>query len=210
MDKVYDEIYCYKNSNVLKNKLNIQKEENLKKAETQIVMVKLYMLYEKLRNTDISSLDNKIYEEEYFKSIHEFLFRDIYEFAGKYRKVNISKGAFSFAECMYLEESAKYTFKKLKKEFKDFKEMKFEKEEIKKEKLAELITENLTNLNVLHPFREGNGRSTREYFRQIAYYNGYILSFLDFTENEILTAMKLAVLDESKLKNIVLNSLYKR
>lgn len=208
----YDNIYCYKNTNVLKNNLNIKDNKLLEKAETQIVMVKLYMLYEKCRNTPYNEVEKELYTKKYFMQIHKFLFSDLFEFAGKIRTVNIAKGNFPFAVLQYIDIMLDETFSYLKSEFEKLNKKYNENfdEQNRKEEIVRILTKVLADLNVIHPFREGNGRATREYIRQIAYYNGYILDFTNFTEKEILDAMKLSVINTKELQEIIKGSLYKK
>lgn len=194
-----DDIYCYSNTDVLKNKLSIHDKKRLQNAEKKIVMIKLYNM---IQNTKNSKRPKNIYTPEYFLKIHKELFCNIYDFAGKYRKVDIAKGSFRFAECMLLEKMMQVIFSEIAEDFEGL-------ENISKEKLAKLLAKHMANLNVLHPFREGNGRTTREYVRQIAYYFGYILDFNTFSDKEILEAMKLSVISEDNLEKIIFRSLKK-
>ncbi len=194
-----DDIYCYSNTDVLKNKLNIHDKKRLQNAEKKIVMIKLYNM---IQNTKNSKRPKNIYTPEYFLKIHKELFCNIYDFAGEYRKVDIAKGSFRFAECMLLEKMMQVIFSEIAEDFGGL-------ENISKEKLSKLLAKHMANLNVLHPFREGNGRTTREYVRQIAYYFGYILDFNTFSDKEILEAMKLSVISEDNLEKIIFRSLKK-
>ena len=194
-----DDIYCYSNTDVLKNKLSIHDKKRLQNAEKKIVMIKLYNM---IQNTKNSKRPKNIYTPEYFLKIHKELFCNIYDFAGKYRKVDIAKGSFRFAECILLEKMMQVIFSEIAEDFEGL-------ENISKEKLAKLLAKHMANLNVLHPFREGNGRTTREYVRQIAYYFGYILDFNPFSDKEILEAMKLSVISEDNLEKIIFRSLKK-
>lgn len=121
----------------LENKLNITDGSELARAEEKISKAKALELFEN------GLLDN--FEVGTFKglsSIHQYLFSDIYDFAGKLRKVNISKGNFRFAPVMYLEAALKSIDNMPQTTFDE-------------------IIEKYVEMNVAHPFREGNGRSTR-------------------------------------------------
>ena len=89
-------IYCYPNSNVLVNKLNIHDNKKLEKIERKLVLLKLYELRQ---NKKIGEFDIM-----HFISIHKFLFGDIYQFAGKLRTEDIAKDNFRFAKWEYIEE----------------------------------------------------------------------------------------------------------
>ena len=106
----YSEInskYCYENSNVLVNKLNIHDEKILQKYEAKITAAKLLSLRHK---GIIGNFDAK-----HLNSIHSYLFEDIYTFAGKFRNENIAKDNFRFAEYEYIEQELIKLLNKLKK-----------------------------------------------------------------------------------------------
>ena len=122
---------------MLENKLGITSSIELAKEEERITKIKALELFD----------SNKIEEFEIgtFKglsSIHNFLFSDVYPFAGKIRKENIAKGNFRFASCIYLED----VLNKIDNMSQD---------------TFENIIEKYIEMNIAHPFREGNGRSTR-------------------------------------------------
>lgn len=121
----------------LENKLNITDSAELARAEEKISKAKALELFEKgfLDNFEIGTFNGLC-------SIHQYLFSDIYDFAGKLRKVNISKGSFRFAPVMYLEAALKTIDNMPQSTFDE-------------------IIEKYVEMNVAHPFREGNGRSTR-------------------------------------------------
>ena len=121
----------------LENKLGITDSVELSKAEEKISKKKAIELFDKnifdkLKPSSCESLF----------AIHKFLFEDIYDFAGKLRDVNISKGNFRFAPVMYLEVSLENIEKMPQGSF-------------------DKIVEKYVEMNIVHPFREGNGRSMR-------------------------------------------------
>ena len=121
----------------LKNKLGITNSVQLAEAEEKISKEKAALLF------DTRLIDT--FEVGTFKGlsdIHRYLFEDIYDFAGKIRTENIAKGAFRFASVMYLEEA-------------------LEKNSNMPQPTFEEIIEKYVEMNVAHPFREGNGRSAR-------------------------------------------------
>ena len=125
------------NNMILKNKLGITDATELARAEEKISKMKALELFE------TNLLDT--FEVGTFKGlaeIHQYLFDEIYHFAGKMRTVNIAKGAFSFAPVMYLEAALKNIEKM-------------------PQSIFEEIVEKYVEMNIAHPFREGNGRSTR-------------------------------------------------
>lgn len=121
----------------LENKLGIADSSELARMEEKISKIKAMELFE------TGLLDT--FEVGTFKglsSIHEYLFGEIYDFAGKIRDVNMAKGNFRFASVMYLEAALANIEKMPQSTFDE-------------------IIEKYVEMNVAHPFREGNGRSTR-------------------------------------------------
>lgn len=122
---------------MLENKLGIKNSYDLAREEERITKLKAMELF------DTKKIDE--FEGGTFKGlskIHEFLFHDIYSFAGKMRKENIAKGNFRFASSMYLEDV-------------------LNKIDNMPEETFEEIVKKYVEMNIAHPFREGNGRSTR-------------------------------------------------
>ena len=193
---MYDVInsrYTYKDSNVIINKLNIKDEELLKEYETSIVALKLTSL----------AKNKKIYPftEEGFKSIHKYLFEEIYDFAGEYRLENITKENFRFSEYQYIEENMNIIMRKIDVNIL----MKLDFDE-----LCKALSEIMTDLNVLHPFREGNGRTIREFTREIAYVCGYEVNFSNVDYELILDVSRKAVIDDTKQVELLKKILKKK
>ena len=184
--------YTYKNSDVLKNKLDIKNEKKLKEYEKSIVAKKLAIL--------IKDNYKKTFDEKHLKYIHRFLFCDIYDFAGEYREENITKDNFIFSDFRYIEGNIGNIFKKIDVEY--FKKLRLDD-------LIKIISEIMTDLNVLHPFREGNGRATREFIRELLEQLGYKIDFFEIDYNEILDASKKAVIDDVEQIELLRSSLVK-
>lgn len=121
----------------LENKLGIDNSSELAREEEKISKAKAIELYEK----DIVK-ESEIGKFLGLAKIHKFLFGEIYEFAGKIRTVNIAKGNFRFAPVMYLQSALKYIDNMPQSTYDE-------------------IVEKYVEMNIAHPFREGNGRSTR-------------------------------------------------
>lgn len=121
----------------LGNKLGIENSADLAREEERISKKKALELFE-------NSLLDKLEVGKFsaLKAIHKYLFEDIYDFAGEIRKVNIAKGNFRFAPLMYLEAALENIDKMPQSTFDE-------------------IVEKYVEMNIAHPFREGNGRSTR-------------------------------------------------
>ncbi len=184
-------IYCYEDSNVLKNKFNIRDNRILEEIERKLVIAKLYELRQ---NNQIKNFDI-----QHFIGIHRFLFEDIYPFAGLLRTENISKANFCFAEWRYIEDELRKLLDRLKQE-------NYLKEK-NKEDLAKALAYYMSELNVLHPFREGNGRTIREFIRQLAWRNGYILDLTNMKPKEMLKASIKSVVDTTDLEKVIFECL---
>jgi cell filamentation protein len=186
-------IYCYPGTDVLINKLNIKDNQLLSEAERKIVLTKSYELR---KNSKIGDFDLN-----HFLEIHKFLFEDIYPFAGKFRNENIAKGYFSFAEWQYIEPEIKRLFDKLKAE--NYLQGR------SREELVKGLAYYLSELNVLHPFREGNGRTIREFIRELAFFNGYVLDLQNTTSEELLKASVDSIADTKELEETLNRCLIK-
>ncbi len=180
-------IYCYKDSDVLINNLDIKDNKKLEELERKIVLAKLYELRQ---NNQIGNFDI-----EHFVGIHKFLFEDIYPFAGLFRTENIAKGNFSFAEWEYIEDELKKLLEQLKEE-------KY-LQNLDRNTFIKRLSYYMAELNVLHPFREGNGRTIREFIRQLAYKNGYVLNLKNINPKDMLHACIRSVVDTTQLENII-------
>lgn len=186
----YSEInskYCYENSNVLVNKLNIHDEKILQKYEAKITAAKLLSLRHKgiIGNFDVKHLN----------SIHSYLFEDIYSFAGKFRNENIAKDNFRFAEYEYIEQELIKLLNKLKEEN--------YLSNLSKEDLAQKLAYYMSELNVLHPYREGNGRTIREFIRELALKNNFILNLSNVSPKLFLEASKKSIVDPASLAKLI-------
>ena len=167
------ESYFYENENILKNKLDIHNELELKKYEYEIVARKNALLY-------LSEIKGN-FDIEHLKNIHKFLFEDIYPFAGDFRLVNMGKAnRASFTDYKRIEENLYDILNNIDSKLIFNANAKF------------LYAEALANIYYLlleiHPFREGNGRTIREFLREyVKDRNKYLDNIeyeLDFTLNE--------------------------
>ena len=184
-------LYCYNDTNTLINKLDIKSNRKLHDFERKIVLLKSYELRQK-------SITGK-FDLKHFVSIHKFLFENIYECAGEFRREDIAKDSFRFASFMYIEEELNRILDILKNEN--------YLKELNKENLSKRLAFYIAEINVLHPFREGNGRVIREFIRQLAYYNGYNLDLKKTNPKEVLEACIKSVFDTSSLEKIIFDCL---
>lgn len=158
--KYIDPDFKYTNKNgVLYNLANIENEDVLAVFESLKVSKRLEELYEK--PIQIQDSESLIY-------IHHYLFQDVYEWAGKTRTVNISKDGKPFFEGERFETGFKYVDSLIT----DYKNIEIND----KRKIARILAEILDNVNFLHPFREGNGRTQREFLRLLALEKGFTLN----------------------------------
>ena len=186
-------VYCYKGTNVLVNKMNIKDPIALKNYETSVIGLKLMALSKR-------GITGK-FDVSHFVSIHKFLFEDIYPFAGLFRTENIAKDYFQFAEWEYIESELTRLLSELKSE--NF------LSNLTKEKFTERLAYYWAELNVLHPFREGNGRTTREFLRQLSLKNGYILNLHKISPQKLFNASIKSIIDTADLEKYLYTCLEK-
>ena len=180
-------IYCYPDSNVLKNKLNIRDNKLLKTAEEEITLIKQMEL---LKNPIKGN-----FSKAHLMNIHKFIFEDIYSFAGKIRREQISKADTMFYPPNLIDRELDKVFAKIKE-----KNMLKETDE---EKVYDNLAYVMAELNIIHPFREGNGRSIREFIRLMAKRMGYDLNWGNVDKEKLLEASILSVDDYRVLIRIL-------
>ena len=169
---------------VLENKLNITNQIELNRLEEEISKKKAKKIFD---SGKINTL--KIVTFAGLKKIHKFLFEDIYDFAGKIRTVNLSKGDFRFAPVMYLEQSLKHIDKMSQSTFDE-------------------IVEKYVEMNIAHPFREGNGRATRIWLDLI--FKKELQRVVDWNridKNDYLSAMERSPIKDIEIKHLLKNAL---
>ena len=153
--------YCYPNTKVLINKFGIKDAKILQEAEREITTVAL---------KDIC-FASPPYNLNYLRNIHYILFSNIYDWAGQLRTVDIAKQETLFCTCSRIEPEANKIFRSLEK--KDF---------------IKNIAELYADLNMIHPFREGNGRVQRLLFEHIALNCDYIIDWSTVSTETWITA----------------------
>ncbi|MBP3582498.1 MAG: Fic family protein [Clostridia bacterium] len=162
---------CYEGTSCLVNKLGIYDEGKLSEVEAQITFAKAVMLEE-------NPIEGN-FDFEHFKKIHEFLFCDLYEWAGCVRSVDISKKRTRFLRASSIEEIAAKCFQKVGMGY--FSNLSFDS-------FVERIAEFYNDVNYIHPFREGNGRAERAYFTQLIRSYGYNINFSEVDTDELMIA----------------------
>ena len=179
--------YCYKYTAVLKNRFQIRDAELLKKVEADIYSLK----HEALLDDPMQGR----FTGNYLCRLHRYLFGDVYAFAGHYRREDIMKGNTLFLTWQKIPGAIASLM-----------------EELKGEKYLAGLTEEefiaraayyFSSLNYIHPFREGNGRTTREFMRVLFERNGFSVSWALVEREELLTAMENAIYDPSYLVPIL-------
>lgn len=187
MEKNLSSKYCYPGTNVLINKLDIKDRAKLEELENALIVFKIY----ELRKENITGN----FDLEHLLSIHKYLLSDLYDFAGELRTENIAKESFKFADSRFIEQELIKLFDELKEE-----NYLIEKN---KEELSIRLAYYLSELNVLHPFREANGRVTREFIRQLALKNNYLLDLRKVSHKDILEASIKSIVDTKPLEEIM-------
>jgi cell filamentation protein len=180
-------IYCYPGSDVLKNKLNIRDRDELKQAEEEITALKQYMLME-------SPIKGRFTKTQ-LVNINRFLFEDISPFAGHIRCEQISKGDTMFFPPHLIDQELDKVFSKLHSE----KMM----HETDRKRQVEHLSYIMSELNIIHPFREGNGRSIRELIRCMALYYGFSLDWSSADREMMLDAAVRSVVDERAFCDVI-------
>ena len=164
----------------LENKLGITAAADLAREEERISKKKAVELFEKglLRQLEAGTFSS-------LQFIHKYLFEDIYDFAGKLRTVNMAKGNFRFASVMYLEAALANIEKMPQSTFDE-------------------IVEKYVEMNIAHPFREGNGRSTRIWLDCIFKKEiGKVVDWSKVDKEDYLLAMERSPIRDIEIKHIL-------
>ncbi|AJD90395.1 hypothetical protein JMA_10780 [Jeotgalibacillus malaysiensis] len=165
------------------NLLGVTNEELLMEAEALTFSLRAAEFVRK--QYKVSSFDIQS-----FKDLHRHFFQDIYPFAGKFRTVQLMKGNTRFCQAQYLDSYAEQIFKELAEE------QEWSTLEVAAKRLAYFKTE----LNMLHPFREGNGRTIRSFLHEYARSRGIEWQYDQLDRTEYINAMIRAVTDLSDLE----------
>lgn len=168
----------------LENKLGLTNSADLAREEERLSKKKAVELFEKrfLDNLPAGKFST-------LQAIHKYLFEDIYGFAGELRTVNIAKGNFRFAPLIYLESALENIDKMPQSSFDE-------------------IIEKYVEMNVAHPFREGNGRSTRIWLDHILKNEiGRVVDWSKVDKEDYLLAMERSPIKDIEIKHLLKNAL---
>ena len=168
-----DRIYCYEGSDVLINKLGIHDAGTLAAAERKLTGLRLLELMRQPVQGD--------FDLQHLCCIHRHIFQDLYAWAGSLRDVDIAKGTL-FCKAEYLDAESARIFNALGRERTSGR--------MPPETAVKTCAYYFSEINALHPFREGNGRAQREFIRELALTEGYIIEFYRVTEEEMLYASR--------------------
>lgn len=164
----------------LKNKLGITDSLKLAREEERISKARALELFEKRL---LDSFENGTFHG--LAQIHEYLFSDIYDFAGKIRTVNLAKGCFRFAPVLYLRDALEKISRMPQNTFDE-------------------IIEKYVEMNVAHPFREGNGRSTRIWLDAILKKElGKVIDWSRVDKEDYLLAMERSPVRDTEIKTLL-------
>ena len=168
----------------LENKLNITDQAELAREEERISKSCAKKMFE---TGYLNTLEPGTFET--LKQIHKYLFEEIYEFAGVLRKVNIAKGNFRFTPLAYLEEAVKNIEKMPQSTYEE-------------------IIEKYVEMNIAHPFREGNGRSTRIWLDLILKKElNLVVDWSKVDKTDYLLAMERSPIKDIEIKELLKQSL---
>lgn len=169
---------------MLENKLGLTSSAELAREEERISKKKAAILFE---NHILDNLKSGKFST--LQTIHKYLFDEIYDFAGKLRTVNIAKGNFRFAPLMYIESALKNI------------------DEMPQSNFDEII-EKYVEMNIAHPFREGNGRSTRIWLDHMLKTEiGKVIDWSKVDKEDYLLAMERSPIRDIEIKYVLKNAL---
>lgn len=169
---------------MLENKLGLTSSAELARMEEQLSKKKAVLLFEKGILDSLSS--GKFFT---LQAIHRYLFEDINDFAGEIRKVNMAKGNFRFAPLMYLGAALENIDKMPQSDFDE-------------------IIEKYVEMNIAHPFQEGNGRSARIWLDHMLKQEiGKVIDWSKVDKEDYLLAMERSPVKDIEIKYLLKNAL---
>lgn len=182
--------YFFPGTNTLRNKLNIYDYDELKQKEAEVTFEKLVELYlEPIKGN---------FDAEHLKQIHKYMFGDIYDWAGEYRYVNMRKET-GFTDVKNIDVYLNGEFKLMNAEIGSI---------YSPYSLAAFLAEYYVHLMAIHPFREGNGRSCREFLREFVLektkylpLGQYELDWTKFDGDVVLNNVQFSMVFRSQIEN---------
>ena len=176
-----DDVYCIPGTAVLKNKAGITDQDQLDEYEGDFTAIRLLEL---TQNPVEGSFDLA-----HLCKIHQYLFQDVYEWAGEVRSVDIIRGESRFCNVRHIQSYSNTVFSAIATE-------KY-LVNLEPKVFANRLAHYLSEINAIHPFREGNGRVQRLFISQLAEHAGYTLDYSALDQSELYPVMQ-----ESFLGNI--------
>lgn len=184
---VASSIYCYPDSSVLKNKLDIRDPVLLRKVEADLSTARQAEIF----HIPVAGR----FTATHLCNIHRKLLGDVYSFAGHFRREDIAKGPTRFVTYSQIKEKLQRLLCQLQQE-KWLENVPFEA-------FAARSAYYMAELNYIHPFREGNGRAIREFMRLLFLHNGYVVQWDAVDVEALLNAMVDSVYDTAHLEQIL-------
>lgn len=184
---VASSIYCYPDSSVLKNKLDIRDPVLLRKVEADLSTARQAEIF----HIPVAGR----FTATHLCNIHRKLLGDVYSFAGHFRREDIAKGPTRFVTYSQIKEKLQRLLGQLQQE-KWLENVPFEA-------FAARSAYYMAELNYIHPFREGNGRAIREFMRLLFLHNGYVVQWDAVDVEALLNAMIDSVYDTAHLEQIL-------
>ncbi|WP_194091713.1 Fic/DOC family protein [Vibrio hibernica] len=180
--------YCYPSSNTLINLLDIRDSEKLDEAEVAFSEHR-YIEYSSL----VSALED--FDIGHFTHLHWVLFQDVYGWAGEVRDVDISKGNTRFCHCSFIERELIRQLERIPqlREYSDRKEF------------IRLVADIFCEINIIHPFREGNGRATRFFFEELIFVAGYEVNWPEVSKEKWIEANEQGYLGDVSFLELIFN-----
>lgn len=189
-----DDFYCYPGTRILKNQFGITNSSDLEKAESSIASVKISILTGRITGG---------FDLDHLKTIHKFIFEDIYDWAGELRKVDIIKGNM-FCRKEYIESEFEKIHTELEND--DFLEGNQDISHV-----AKRLSYYLSEINAIHPFREGNGRAQRVFCSQLCLNTkSFWLDFSLASKEEMIEASAESFIGDYEKMNSLISKLIKK
>ncbi len=164
--------YTYPGTDVLRNVLDIRDQQQLAALEANATASRLIELDER-------PLVGR-FDAAHLKSIHQYIFQDVYRWAGKFRTVDISKGGHLFGVAAFIGPALDEVLRKLSEEA--------HLTALDARKFASRAGYYMGELNAIHPFRDGNGRAQREFIRELGVQAGFVIDWSRVTREQMTAA----------------------